>query len=521
LVFQFNHFTLDTAQYRLCLSGKPVAVEPQVFDLLVYLINNRERVVTRDELFENLWKGKVVTDAALGVRLKDARKAVGDSGDRQAVIKTFTRRGYQFIARTSVSNGISPMVEVDQAEALHSPMRAKKPSIAVLPLQDLSGDSGQNYYADGIAEDIIANLCRYRELFVIDHSSTFTYGHGGSDSKRIAAELGIEYLARGNIRRSGEKIRISVQLVEAQSGKAIWAERIDRDMNDIFALEDEVAARIAASLVSHIEDEVSVRATRKHPENMSAFDYELRGRRHAQSYNQELNFEARELLRKAIELDPDYAAAYASLACSYCVESEAAWGGAREEVLKQACNYARKAVELDGFDSAAHAAMGKAYLAMGKFELAEAHLDRAIECNPNSYGAFCAKSWLLAFAGRTAEVRVCGTTALSLNPLAPDECLMSMVVASYSERNYEAALERLSRIQRPDANSEAWRAACLAQLGRGDESRVAARNAIAMGGDFVQHENWLKIWTFKEPSDREHFAEGLVKAGIQPVRNGS
>jgi TolB-like protein len=514
LVFQFDQITLDTAQYRLCLAGKPVSVEPQVFDLLSYLIENRERVVSRDELLEKLWKGKVVTDAALGVCLKDARKAVGDTGEKQSIIKTIHGRGYQFIADVAESSGGS-VAPGDKPEVAHnSPTLADKPSVAILPFHNLSNDPGQDYFCDGIAEDIIANLCRYRELFVIDHHSTFSYRDASLDAVLIANELGVEYFTKGNIRRSGGRVRVSLQLIEAKTGKAIWSERVDRKIDDLFTLEDQVAARIAVSLVSHIEEESSERAMRKRPENMTAFDCVMRARRNAKSYDREQNTSARSLLEQAVELDPQYAPAYAYLAGSYSVEAESDWCKSRQEAIEQAVAHARMAVALDEFDSQSHAAMGVAYLAQKKFDLAEAHLDRAIECNPNSYGAFCAKSWVLAFSGRASEVGVCGTTALSLNPLAPDSCLQSMIVAYYTDKKYETALELFARIRKPDANSEAWRAACLAQSGRQNEAQLAARNAIQLGGNMFQTRDWLFVWTFKHAHDLEHFLDGLHKAGI-------
>jgi tetratricopeptide (TPR) repeat protein len=248
---------------------------------------------------------------------------------------------------------------------------------------------------------------------------------------------------------------------------------------------------------------------------MTAFDCVMRARKHAQSFDRDQNARARGLLEQAIELDPEYALAYAYLACSYCVEADTEWcNNSRGEALEQAFVYARKAIDLDEFDSDTHAAMGKMYLAQNKFDLAEAHLDRAIECNPNAYGAFCAKSWVLALSGRASEVGVCGTTALKLNPLAPDECLLSMIVAQYTERKYDEALVMLSRILKPDANSETWRAACLAQLGRDDEAQLAAENAIRIGGDFIRHADWLRVWTFKYSIDLEHFIDGLYKSGV-------
>ncbi|MEE8365687.1 MAG: winged helix-turn-helix domain-containing protein [Gammaproteobacteria bacterium] len=514
LVFQFNQFTLDTALYCLDVSGNQISIEPQVFDLLVYLIENRDRVVTRDEALENLWKGKVVTDSALGARIKEARKAVGDNGDRQGVIKTFHGRGYQFIAEVTEFSTQKSSEKVEPLASREDFSLSDKPSIAILPFTNMSGDSEQEYFSDGLTGDIIANLCRYRELLVIDPHSTFANRKGSANTEQFANELGVEYVTKGNIRRSGDQVRISTQLIEISTGKTIWAERIDRKVDELFVLEDEVAAKIASNMVSHIEDESRARAARKHPENMTAFDCVIRARQNTESYDPDKNASARRLLEKAIKLDPEYASAYAHLAFSYCIESESPWGMSRQEAVEYAVANARQAVALDEFDSDAHVGLGWAFLNQKKYELAEIHLDRAIECNPNDYGAFCVKSWLLSLSGRGSEVAVCATNALHLNPLAPDNCLLAIIVAHYTESRYDAALEMLTRIQEPDANSEAWRAACLAQLGRNDEAHVAAAHAIELGEGFLRQQDWLDIWPFKNPRDLNHFIDGLNKSGV-------
>ena len=514
MVFQFNKITLDTAQYRLCMAGSPISVEPQVFDLLVYLLENRDRVVTRGELLENLWKNKVVTDSALGARIKDARKAVGDNGDRQEVIKTFHGRGYQFIAEVSKPG---PTESISNKEAMRFdevlPL-SDKPSIVVLPFTSLGADSADDYFADGLTADIISNLSRYRELFVIDAESAFVYRDGANTAENFAHQLGVEYLAKGNIRRSRDQVRISAQLIEAATGKTMWAERMDRNFDELFTLEDEIAARIAASLVSHIDDESNVRAARKHPESMTAFDCVIRARKNALSYDPDENASGRNLLEQAIDQDQEYAAAYACLAWSCVIESESDWCASRQGALEQAVVFARKAVALDEFDSNAHVGMGWAYMYLKKYDLAETHLDRAIECNPNDYNAFCIKSWLLAVMGRAAEVKVCGATALHLNPLAPDQCLMAMIVAHYMEGQYQEALDMLARIQESNGDSEALRAACLAQLGLDEEAHIAAASACQLGGDFIQSQDWLDIYAFKSPTDLKNFLDGLRKSGV-------
>ncbi len=511
MIYQSDNFSLDTETYGCERDGMEQSIEPQVFDLLIYLMQNRDRVVTRNELLDNLWDGRIVSESALNGRLKMARKSIGDDGKQQRIIKTIHRRGYQFIAEVSISPDLAR--ESAAPDSLRPPLTAK-PSVAILPFVNLGQESDSDYFADGLTRDINANLCRYRELLVIDSHSAFEYRDGDTSTESFARQLGVYYLASGSIRQTGSRIRISVQLVEAATGKMIWGDNLERAYDDVFTLEDEVATRIASSLASHIEDESVARAARKQPDSMSAFDCVLRARQYQDSYDQDEIVAARALLERAIEIDPRYAAAYACLAYTHVTEAETNWCSARRDALLKATKLSQKAIALDEFDSFAHMVMGWACMYLEKFDLAEAHLDRAIDCNPNDYDAYCVKSWLLAFTGRGAEVTVCGARALQLNPLAPDQCLTGIAIARYTEGNYDSAFELLERIGEPNDQSEALRAACLVQMGRELEARRAAASAIELGGDFLQRKEWLDHWPFKHPGDREHFLDGLHKAGV-------
>ena len=484
-----------------------------------------EKLVNLDPLRESAWRQLMQAYAVMGERnhalmaykrcASILRKNLDIEPSQETTeIHVAIREGHIDAAPVSMSPEVGTSLNQSPLHSEGISSATGKPSVVVVPLTSIGAESRDDYFADGLTEDIIANLSRYRELFVIDHHSAFEYRDGKTDISKIAHELGVEYVVRGSIRHSGNQIRISGQLIEAATGKTIWAEHMDRKFDDLFTLEDEVAAKIASSLVSHIEDESRVRAARKHPDNMTAFDYVIRARQNADSYDPELNASGRRLLERAIELDPEYAAAYACLASSWCVEVDAPWCTSRQEALERAIDCARKAVDLDGFDSNAHVAMGTAYLYQKKFDLAEVHLNRAIECNPNEYGAFCVKSWLLALSGRASEVMICGTTALRLNPLAPDDCLMAIITAHYIEGQYDAALEMLDRIQHTNEYSEAWKAACFAQLGHDDEARFAAAKAAEFGGKYIQQQEWLQSWPFKNSQDLVHLVDGLNKAGV-------
>jgi TolB-like protein/DNA-binding SARP family transcriptional activator/Tfp pilus assembly protein PilF len=490
-------------------------------------VETGERLVGLEPLRESAWRQLMLVYATRGERGQALKaytrctdileKEFGIEPEQETIeLQTAIHDGRFDIAVTD--SHPEPMILTDHAPAVTAglpvPASSGKPSIVVLPFVCLGTESSDEYFTDGLTEDIIANLCRYRELFVIAHESAFAYRDSGANAEHSVSQIGVEYVTKGNIRRSGDQIRISIHLIEAATGKTVWAERIDRKFDELFSLEDEVAARIASTLVSHIEDESNARAARKHPGNMTAFDCVMRARKGADSFDAEQNTSARQLLEQAIELDPEYAAAYAYLAYSYCVEAESAWCLSRQEADENAVAHARKAVALDEFDSDGHVGLGWAYLHQKKFDLAEVHLDRAIECNPNDYAAFCVKSWLLSLSGRASEVTICGTTALRLNPLAPDNCLLAIIIAHYTENRYDEALGMLARVQEASADSEAWRAACLAQLGRDDESQVAAASAVKMGGDFIKSQDWLLLWPFKDPQDLKHFIDGLNKSGV-------
>jgi TolB-like protein/Tfp pilus assembly protein PilF len=516
MIYSSAHFSVDTSAFRLERDGKSCALEPQVFDLIVYLIEHRDRVVTRDELLDNLWQGRIVSESAINARIKLARKALGDDGKQQRFIKTIHRRGYQFVGEI---NGASQAAA--QPAVVPAWPSLDKPSIVVLPFENPDAASTGSSLSDGLTQILIANLSCYRELLVIDQESAFAFRQGDDDAS-LASRLDVEYVVKGSIRQSGTRLRIAVQLLEIASGKTLWVQRLDREIEDIFDLEDEVATRIAINLVGQIDDESRSRARCKRPENLTAFDYVVRARPLVFSTEANENTAVREQLLQAIAQDPNYATAYACLALNHCAVYESAWCDSPAEVLQQAHDYAQQAVALDNFNSLAHIAMGSVQMYRRNFEISEIHFDQAIDCNPNAYDAFCLKSWLLAYAGRAEEVEVCGATALRLNPLAPDACLMAMITAQYSQRNYSNALDTIARIQDPYDDSEALRAACLAQLGRDQEARAVAGQLIESGAELIFQPDWLRRWPFSHARDLEHFLDGLYKAGVmQPPSSRS
>ena len=262
MTYAFGTYALDPESLELTNGGEVVEVEPQVFSLLVCLIENRDRVVSKDELIEMVWDGRIVSDGTLNTRINAARKAVGDDGKSQAVIKTFPRRGFRWVAEVG---------EEDSA-SINPVSIADKPSIAVLPFENLSNDPEQEFFSDGIAEDIITALSRLRWLSVIARNTTFTYKGQAVDVQMVAQDLGVRYVLEGSIRKAGNRVRISAQLVEGDTGNHLWAQRFDRELEDIFAVQDEITETVAGTVQSEVNLTEQRRVKAKPPESLDAWE---------------------------------------------------------------------------------------------------------------------------------------------------------------------------------------------------------------------------------------------------------
>jgi adenylate cyclase len=524
MIYLFEQFTIDTGQYQLSLEGNPVPVEPLVFDLLVYLIKNRERVVGRDELLENLWEGKVVTDSALAARLKDARKVLGDSGDRQEFIKTVHGRGYQFIAPIVNSGKVDPMQTVEKIITGQNLELPAKPSIAVLPLQNESEDIEAGYFSDGVTDGIINGLTRFRDLFVMGRSSSFSFKDKAVDTTEIGRQLGVRYIVQGAVRKLGERVRVSVELVDAETGQNLWSEHYDRELKDVFAVEDEVTQAIVATLVTQVEDAAYHHSKIRASENLEAYEWLLQGNRFTDRGGKEDLFEARRMYQKALALDPDFSAAYTGMSKTYMYEH---WGHLAEDydnAINRSIEFGQKAVELDDKNSRAHYAVGHAYFCNGQHELAEFHIEKALALNPGEYDNLCFKGYLLACTGRHEESRSCLSDSMRHNPLAPNSCLCALGMSDYLAGRYEEATVMLTRLASDPPRKFSCLAASYAHLGRDVEARAAAAEfRDLMEPDLVSELKddytkwrvyWARVFSIFTPADFERLLEDLRKAGL-------
>ena len=275
--YLFEDYALDTDRRELCRCGDVVRIEPQAFDLLEYLIRNRERVVSRDDLIACIWGGRIVSDSAMTTRINAARYAIGDTGKAQRLIKTVPRKGIRFVGTVREEEASGSLgSDVSLRPSTSYPSLPDKPSIAVLAFTNMSGDPGQEYFSDGITEDIITELSRFSELFVIARNSSFQYKGRSPDIRQVGRELGVRYVLEGSIRRAGDRVRISAQLIDAVTGAHRWAERYDRELKDVFAVQDEVSRTIVAILVAHVNKAEAERTLLKPPATWQAYDFFMR-----------------------------------------------------------------------------------------------------------------------------------------------------------------------------------------------------------------------------------------------------
>ena len=527
MIYQFGKFEIDTQNYQLRNDGTTVELEPKVFDLLKYLIINREKLVTRDELFENIWSGQIVSDTSLSNQIKAARKAIGDDGKSQSIIKTVHGRGYQFIAVTDEIEMQNNSVQQGHRQVASQKNADSRPSIAVLPFTNLNGDSEHEYISDGITEDILIGLCRFHNLLVISRGSVYLFKGKNIDPVVVAEKLGAEYLLEGSVRIARDRVRITTQLVDGATGNDLWAETYDRVLDELFSVQDDVTQRIIATLATRLEKAGRVAAVKKSKANLTVHDLLLRARHCYPDWDgtQEGILRARKLYGQALELDPDCAAAYSGIACTYSLEYLSGWSDDMETAGHRSFEYSRKALGLDDRDSNAHMVLGCAYRDIkSNLELAETHLNRAISANPNDYWNYCCKSNLLTLAGKFEESIECSHEAIRRNPLLPDSCLASIGFAEYFSRQYANALATFSESLNPDLHIDAYIAACYAQLGRFDEASIASTECCEHNRqnptiEIIEDPDcwrsyWSQYWHFRDPAMVDHLLDGLRKAGI-------
>ena len=407
---------------------------------------------------------------------------------------------------------LEPVSEADMAFPLPD-----KPSIAVLPFANLTGDPGKEYLSDGITEDIITDLSKFPQLFVIARTSVFSYKDKPATVQQISEELGVRYVLEGSFRESDQKVRVTAQLIDATTGHHLWAERYDRDLRDLFALLDEITQAIVAAMTGQIAQEELARAKSKDTENLESYDLFLRGRDLLNRLTKDDNAEARKLFQRAIELDPEYARGYAGMALTHFYPVQFKWGESPAESLKQAFDFAKKAVELDASDYYTYQTLGRIYIAKKEYDQGLASYETALSLNPNDADLLASMGLPGFFSGRPEEAIRWVTKAMRLNPSSyPSWYPLFLGCSYYVARKYEEAVVPLtdSINRNPKALvTHSFLAASYGQLGWEKEAQEKVEDILKMNPKFSVG-GWSKCFKFKDPADLEHYADGLRKAGL-------
>ncbi|WP_037382438.1 winged helix-turn-helix domain-containing tetratricopeptide repeat protein [Sinorhizobium americanum] len=527
--FVFGDYVLDPERRELTLRSEVVTVGPQVFDLLLHLVRNRDRVVSKDDLLQAVWSGRIVSESTITSHINAVRKAVGDNGEEQRLVRTVARKGFRFIGVIETGEIAKPSQPDGPGIVGHSPSETgeppsalvlpDKPSITVLPFQNLSGDPEQDYFADGVVEDIIAALSRIRWLFVIARNSSFTYKGRTVDTRDVGEELGVRYVLEGSVRKSGNKVRITGQLIDATSGAHLWAERFEGTLDDIFELQDQIAESVVGAIAPQLERAEIERAKRKPTESLDAYDYYLRGMAKLHSGTREAIEAALPLFYKAAELDAEFASAYSMAAWCHFWRKLNGWMIDPPGEIAEGARLARLAVQLGRDDAVALTRGGHALAHLtGDLDGGIALIDRAVLLNPNLAPAWYLGGALRALRGETDAATEHLTHAVRLSPLDPEMFRMQvgMALANFFAGRFdpasawaEKALGNLPSL----LPAAALAAASHALAGRIDEAGHAMQRLRTLDPSLrlSNLKDWLPI---HRPEDLARFADGLRLAGL-------
>jgi TolB-like protein/Flp pilus assembly protein TadD len=507
LALNFGRYRLEPRVGLMC-GEREVHLTPKALALLAFMAGRPGEVVTKEELFGAVWPEATVGDAALVTCIQELRRALGDDARRPRYVETLHRRGYRFIGTTAPAR--QPVAE---ASALPLP---DKPSIAVLPFDNMSDDAGQEHFADGMSEDLITGLARIHWLFVIARNSTFVYKRRAVDVKQVARELGVRYVLEGSVRRAGTRLRISAQLIDAVTGGHHWAERYDRELGDIFAVQDEITASVAAAIEPRVLAAEGIRALARSANDLGGWELVARAQTHFWRMTKADYGTAIAALDRAAEAYPDYAPAHSLL--GFCLVFAAHMGWSNRDLVPGR-EHAVRAIALDDRDPWGHIALGYCALMERRTEECIAALRRALASNPNSASAHAHLSHGLAFAGRDREAIAHAQDAMRLSPLDPMTVLFlgSIAVAHYTAGRYAEAVEyttQATRLRPGFQGAHRLRCASLAQAGRIDE----ARDYLATVRREQPHLSldWIRTYVpYQTPELIERFLDGMRKAGLE------
>jgi TolB-like protein len=511
--FAFGDHVLDVDRRELRRSAELIALQPQVFDLLVYLVRNRDHVVSMEDLLEAVWGRRIVSESTLRSRINAVRKAVGDSGVAQRLIRTVPRKGIRFVGVLREEQNPAAPIDAQPVVAENPPRPPlplpDKPSIAVLPFQNMSGDREQEYFADGMVEEIITALSRIRWLFVIARNSSFTYMGQAIDVKQVGRELGVRYLLEGSVRKGGGRVRITAQLIEAETGAHLWADHFDGSLEDVFDLQDKVASSVAGVIEPALQAAETARLAVRPTNDLTAYDLYLRAVARFFPVTRERVHEALGLLEQAIGRDPEFAPALAWAAICQLRLHVDGWTRHPEAAMAKGVDFARQALQTAAHDPAtiANSVFALAYFGEDIGAMM-ALIDQALALNPSLARGWYVSGMVRLFAG---ELEVAIKHAEITRRLSPRISVgghyHTIGRANFFKCRFEEAMSMLLvAVQEQPGSSDAFRflAATYAHTGRLEEAREVVRQLRAITPAVVP-----SMIPYRKPEHRELYLSGL------------
>ena len=491
MLFSFENYSLDTDRRELRCGDSLVSLQPQVFDLLEYLIRNRARVASKDDLIANVWGGRIVSESALTTRINAARSAIGDTGDEQRLIRTVSRKGVRFVATVAEDRPAAAPPPPGAGEESPPLDCADRPSIAVLPFQNMSGDPEQEYFADGMVEEIITGLSRTKWVSVTSRNSTFIYKNQAIAAQDVAAKFGVRYVLEGSVRKSANRVRITTQLIDAKADVHLWADQYDRVIEDVFAVQDEITMRVIGAIEPSLRKAEIDRVRRQRPHNLSAYDLVLRSLPSVFAQMPKDAAVAIPLLEGAVKLQPDYGAAHAFL--GWCLHHRFARGGLREEDRAAAVKHARAAIT-HGSDDPTALAVAAQVIVWDEHDIATGLklFDRALELSNSNVFALTLSAITLAWIGKAEFAMERAENAIRLSPFDSYNFRShhALGIAHFSRERYKDSLEAARRAidYNPGFSiARAVLAAALLRAGRPIEATVSAQDVLACEPTFTIH----------------------------------
>ncbi len=524
--YSFNEFELDSEKFELRRRGVLVALEPQVFALLKLLVERREQMVSKDDIIEAIWDGRIVSDASIASRIRLARQAVGDDGTAQHTIRTIHGRGFRFVAPVTVrqeesaatiqvpdpaGNFSSGLMDVDNRENT-------KPSIVVLPFLPLGGGPADSVIADAIPHELIQALSRLRWLLVIARGTAFRFREPDPDVQQIGKTLGVSYCLTGTIEKSERTIAISVELSDTKDGGVVWSERISSAIEGVHDIRAEIVARVVSSLETHIPLHEAQTAGLGVPKNLNAWSNYHLGLQHMFRFTKNDNAAATALFERAVSQDPGFARAYAGLSFTHFQDAFVKYTGAPEKSALNARRFAERSLELDPLDPFANLTMGRYFWLEGALESSFDWLDRALTLSPNYAQCIYSRAFTDVVSGNAASARSHVDDALQLSPLDPLLYGMRGVrsLSFVTEGDYENAAPWAEKAARsPGAHYLISMLAVIAHSLDGNDDKastwadvVRGRKSDACAAQFFES------FPFSDPETRERISGALARFGL-------